>query len=61
MYITPQALATGLSVHFRTVYRWINKGKIKAVKVGRAWRINKTEAAQIYKNGLYIESKQDKA
>jgi excisionase family DNA binding protein len=38
-YYTVDSAAEKLDVHPRTVLRFINQGKLKAVKVGRQWRI----------------------
>lgn len=38
-FYTVDSAAEKLDVHPRTVLRFINQGKLKAVKVGRQWRI----------------------
>ena len=38
-FFTVETTATKLDVHPRTILRFINQGKLKAVKVGRQWRI----------------------
>lgn len=40
------------NVHFRTVYLWIRKGQMKAVKIGKRFYIKDEEIANIQENGL---------
>jgi excisionase family DNA binding protein len=42
-YYTPQEIAKQLKVNKLTVYRWIKEGRLKAVKIGRFWRVSETE------------------
>lgn len=39
-------------VHFRTVYLWIRKGQMKAVKIGKRLYVADSEIAYIQENGL---------
>lgn len=39
-------------VHFRTVYLWIRKGQMKAVKIGKRLYVSDSEIAYIQENGL---------
>jgi excisionase family DNA binding protein len=41
-YLTPEEVAKVLRVDRRTVYRWLRKGKIPAVKFGGTWRVPET-------------------
>lgn len=50
--LTPREVGKQLGVTPRTVVRWINEEKIKAVKVGRVWRIPEEEVREIYMDGL---------
>ncbi|WP_391558938.1 helix-turn-helix domain-containing protein [Robertmurraya sp.] len=36
---TPAQVADRLQVAEKTVYRWLDSGKLKGVKLGRLWRI----------------------
>ena len=45
-----------LKVHYRTIIIWINENKIKAVKIGRQWRISQDEINYIKANGLRNEN-----
>ena len=38
-----------LRVHPKTVSKWLSEGKIKGVKVGREWRIPRSEIEKILK------------
>ena len=38
-----------LKVNINTITRWIKEGKFKAVKIGRAWRIPRSEIDKILK------------
>ena len=41
-YYTIQEVANKLKVAYLTVYRWIQSGKLKAVKAGKQHRISQT-------------------
>jgi len=43
MYFTVESAAEKLEVHPRTVLRFISQEKLKAVKVGRQWRIKSSD------------------
>jgi excisionase family DNA binding protein len=36
-----------LQVNANTITRWIKSGKIRAVKIGHAWRIKRSEISRI--------------
>ena len=40
--LTPEQIAERLQVVERTVYRWLNEGRLEGVKLGRLWRVRKT-------------------
>ena len=40
---TPDEIAEMLKVSKKTVYYWINKEKLKAIKVGNMWRVKKED------------------
>jgi len=46
-YYTPQEIANKLKIDIRTVYRWIKEGSLKAVKIGRFWRISESELKRL--------------
>lgn len=45
-------IADILKVHELTINRYIKAGKIKAVKIGSVWRVEKTEVERIIKYGI---------
>ena len=45
-------VADALNLNPMTVFRYIKKGRIKAVKVGRDWRIESVELERIKKEGI---------
>ena len=57
---TVKELAEYLRVESHAVLRWIKKGKIKAVKFGKDWRISEEEFEFIISNGLREEEMNDK-
>lgn len=42
-WLTVAEISRELKVHVMTVYRLINGGKLGAVKVGRSYRVQRTE------------------
>jgi len=42
-YYTIKEIAEMLKVAYLTVYRWIQLGKLKAVKAGKQYRISESE------------------
>lgn len=51
-FITASDLATRLNVTRQTICSLINDKKIKAIKVGKSWRIPIKEAKRIEKEGI---------
>lgn len=47
-YYTPEEVAIKLKVSRRTIYNWIQEGKLKAVKIGHFWRISESELNRIF-------------
>ncbi len=43
VFLTTEEVLEYLQVNLRTVYRLIKAGKIPAVRVGRQWRVRRTE------------------
>ena len=43
IYITVKEIYQSLKVKKLTVYRWIKAGKLKAVKIGKGFRIKKED------------------
>ena len=46
LYTTAEVMKI-LGLSRRTLYYWIENGNIKAVKVGRQWRVSKEEVERI--------------
>jgi excisionase family DNA binding protein len=42
-YITPKEVGERLKVPVRTVFDWIYKGQLPAIKAGRQWRIKEAD------------------
>ena len=49
---TIKEVALILKVTEMTVFRHIHSGKIKAIKVGKSWRINESEIKRIKRCGI---------
>lgn len=49
-YYTIQEVADKLKVAYLTVYRWVQSGKLKAVKAGKQHRITKNELSSFINN-----------
>ncbi len=45
--LTPKEVAEILRVSPRTVQRWVKEGKLRAVRVGRLWRIPSTALTEL--------------
>ena len=41
--LTPEQVAERLQVTERTVYGWLRRGKLTALKLGRLWRIRQDD------------------
>jgi putative molybdopterin biosynthesis protein len=42
-FLTPEEVSDLLQVSVYTIRRWIKQGELPAYKVGRLWRIDKTD------------------
>jgi excisionase family DNA binding protein len=42
-YVTPKEVGERLKVPVRTVFDWIYKGQLPAIKAGRQWRIKEAD------------------
>lgn len=54
--MSPSEVAKYLRVNFQTVYRALREGKLPGCKVGRQWRIKKSDLDQ-YLAGKYSQRK----
>jgi len=58
--MTPQQVAEHLQVHVKTVYEWINDGKLQAAKLGpRSLRIRKEDVDSFLEERLFIHEDKD--
>jgi len=46
---TPEEVAVNLKVSRKTIYNWIQEGRLKAVKIGHFWRISESELNRLLK------------
>jgi excisionase family DNA binding protein len=49
-YYTARELADSLSVNIMTIYRYINKKRLKAYKIGKEFRIEKADFNRFIKS-----------
>lgn len=52
LLMSPAEVSRFVGVKPRTVARWCREGKIDALKVGRVWRVHRTEVKRIVRRGL---------
>jgi excisionase family DNA binding protein len=41
--LTPEQVAERLQIVPKTVYRWLNDGRLEGVKLGRLWRVREDD------------------
>ena len=46
---SPTEVAEYLSVNVQTVRRWIHQGKLRALRIGKFWRISKVQLEEFLK------------
>ena len=51
-FYTVEEMADYLKVSEQTIRLWIRTGKVKAVKMGRAWRIRSEEVRRVATDGV---------
>ena len=47
--MTPEQVADWMQVHVGTVYRWLKEGRLPAVRIGRVYRIPRSEVLAMAK------------
>jgi excisionase family DNA binding protein len=58
--MTPEDVADWLQVHRHTVYRWIEEGRLPALRIGRVYRIPRAEVlAMVKRQGGAEDSDED--
>lgn len=56
---TPQEVADILGIDRRTIYRWLDDGKVRATKVGeRFWRITAEDLQELMTRGTNAPRKE---
>jgi len=50
-YYTPEEIAANLKVSRKTIYNWIQEGRLKAIKIGHFWRISESELNRLLAGG----------
>lgn len=55
-WLSVEEIATHLGISKETVYRWLEREKIPAHRVGRLWKFKASEVDQWIKNGEAAES-----
>ncbi len=58
--LTVQEVARYLKLSQTTVWRWCNEGKLLAFKVGRGWRVHRSEVEKIIGQSPRIRDETDK-
>ncbi len=48
-FYSPEEIAANLKVSRKTIYNWIQKGHLKAVKIGHFWRVSESELNRLLK------------
>lgn len=56
-YYTIKEVAEILKVAYLTVYRWVKDGKIEAYKLGKEYRIKKTDIEKFVEGSKYQTEK----
>ncbi|WP_147819549.1 helix-turn-helix domain-containing protein [Salidesulfovibrio onnuriiensis] len=49
--LTIQEVADALRVHYRTAYRLVTAGSIKAIKIGSQWRVAEASLLEFIEHG----------
>ena len=49
--LKPEQVAEILNVSMTSVYRWLNTGELKGIRVGKLWRVRKSDLQKIIQQG----------
>ena len=55
-WLTVEQIADHLQVSKETIYRWLDRGKIPAHRIGRQWRFQATEVDEWVRHGEATEN-----
>ena len=55
-----EEIAEHLGISKETIYRWLEKGKIPAQRVGKLWKFRPSEVDEWVLNGNAADSEQEK-
>ena len=58
-WLSVEEIGAHLGVSKETIYRWLEKKKMPAHRVGRLWKFKASEVDDWIKNGGAVESDQD--
>jgi len=58
-WLSVEEIATHLGVSKETIYRWLEKHKIPAHRMGRLWKFQRVEVDEWVKNGGAGEGESD--
>jgi len=50
-WLTPEQVGGELKVHPATVRLWIRNGRLRATRVGRSWRVRRSEIDRVLESG----------
>lgn len=56
--LTPEQVASQLSVEITTVYTWLRNSRLAGVKLGRLWRVRAADVEQFTQKGWRVEMPQ---
>jgi len=59
-WLSVEQIAAHLAISKETVYRWLEKGKIPAHRVGKQWRFKPSEVDEWVKSGNASEDTGDR-
>lgn len=51
-YYSPEDIAKQFNVKSDSVRKWIREGKLKAIKLGRVWRISESSLQEFIKDSM---------
>lgn len=59
-WLSVEEIAEHLGISKETIYRWLEKGKIPAHRVGKLWKFRPSEVDDWVLNGNAADSEQEK-